>query len=69
MQCELSRVQLLMKEQEVEIGHRHQQNAELTQSLEDARSRYTFAQQQIAALKTEKEELEEALGTRHGECH
>ena len=66
MQLELSRLQLLMKEQEIEIGHRQHQNAELSQSLEDFRSTYSVAQQQIAGLKKEKEKLEELLGTRHG---
>ena len=66
-QHELRRLQLLVKEKETEIEHRQQQNAELTENLEDMRSRYTVTQQRVAALRVEKEELEEVLGTRHSE--
>lgn len=67
LRLEHQRLQLLVKEQEAEIDHRQQTNSQLSQTLEDTKSMYTVAQQQVATLRREKEELEELLGGKHGE--
>ena len=56
-----------MKEHEAEVQHREQTNRELCETLEETRNMYKVAQQHVATLRQEKEELEELLGTKNGE--
>ena len=58
--------QLELSEHEAMLQHRIQEIEQLKQSLEESRNMYQVSQSQCSALKQEKEELEEMLGSAHG---